>query len=98
MAADADFTHVRGRLAAVDAAAHTVTTVAGERAGLRRAAHRLGRPPGRAVPAATAFTGSLTDQERLHGIVQDVEEGYLHRIAFVVPPGPRGRCRCTSSR
>ena len=33
------------------------------------------------------FTGSLTDQERLHGIVQYVEEGYLRRLAFVVPAG-----------
>src|SRR4051794_31556907 len=30
MAADAGFTHVRGRVARVDPAAHTVTTVAGE--------------------------------------------------------------------
>ena len=36
---------------------------------------------------AVAFTGSLTDQERLHGIVQDVEGGYLRSLAFVVPPG-----------
>jgi sulfide:quinone oxidoreductase len=33
------------------------------------------------------FSGSRTDQERIHGIVQDVEEGYLRRIAFVVPGG-----------
>ena len=36
---------------------------------------------------AITFTGSLTDQERLHGIVQDVEGGYLHSLAFVVPAG-----------
>jgi sulfide:quinone oxidoreductase len=38
-------------------------------------------------PRSTAFTGSVTDQERLHGIVQDVEGGYLKRLAFVVPSG-----------
>ena len=35
----------------------------------------------------TAFSGTLTDQERLHGLVQDVEGGYVHRIAFVLPEG-----------
>ena len=39
------------------------------------------------MDGAIAFTGSLTDQERLHGIVQDVEGGYLNSLAFVVPPG-----------
>jgi sulfide:quinone oxidoreductase len=46
-----------------------------------------GARPSEPFAAATAFAGSLTDQERLHGIVQDVEGGYLHRIAFVVPSG-----------
>jgi len=39
------------------------------------------------LSGAIAFTGSLTDQERLHGIVQDVEGGSLHSLAFVVPTG-----------
>jgi sulfide:quinone oxidoreductase len=87
MAADAGFTHLRGRLARVDAAAHTVTTVAGEQIGYDALLIASGARPVEPFPAATAFTGSLSDQERLHGIVQDVEEGYLHRIAFVVPSG-----------
>jgi sulfide:quinone oxidoreductase len=87
MAADAGFTHLRGRLARVDAAAQTVTTVAGETIGYDALLIASGARPVEPFPIATAFTGSLTDQERLHGIVQDVEEGYLHRIAFVVPPG-----------
>jgi sulfide:quinone oxidoreductase len=87
MAADAGFTHARGRLARVDAAAHTVTTVAGEQIGYDALLIASGARPVEPFAAATAFTGSLTAQERLHGIVQDVEEGYLHRIAFVVPPG-----------
>ena len=74
MAADAGFTHVRGRLARVDAAAHAVMTVDRRADRLRRAARGLRRAARRAVPGATVFTGSLTDQERLHGIVQDVEE------------------------
>src|SRR5690242_6067434 len=74
MAADAGFTHVQGRLGRVDAAAHTVTTVAGERMGYDTLLIASGAHPVEPFPAATAFTGSLTDQERLHGIVQDVEE------------------------
>jgi sulfide:quinone oxidoreductase len=46
-----------------------------------------GARPTEPFPAATAFTGSLTDQERLHGIVQDVEDGYVKRLAFVIPSG-----------
>src|SRR4051812_21218284 len=87
MAADANFTHLRGRLASVDPAAHTITTVTGERIGYDVLLIAAGARPVEPFPAATAFTGSLTDQERLHGIVQDVEEGYLRRLAFVVPPG-----------
>lgn len=43
----------------------------------------------RRVPAyehATSFRGQ-EDVEAMHGLVQDVEMGYVHRVAFVVPPG-----------
>ena len=47
-----------------------------------------GARPVDAVHAARPRSrGSLTDQERLHGLVQDVEGGYMRRVAFVVPPG-----------
>jgi len=87
IADDVGFTHVRGRLAAVDAGAHVITTVAGDRLGYDVLLIASGARPVEPFPAATAFTGSLTDQERLHGIVQDIEDGYLHKVAFVVPPG-----------
>jgi sulfide:quinone oxidoreductase len=87
MAADAGFTHVRGRLARVDAVAHEVVTVEGETIGYDVLVVASGARPVEPFPAATAFTGSLGDQERLHGIVQDVEAGYVRRVAFVVPPG-----------
>jgi sulfide:quinone oxidoreductase len=87
IATDVGFTHVRGRLAGVDPVAHVVTTVAGERLGYDVLLIASGAHPVEPFAPATAFTGSLTAQERLHGIVQDVEEGYLKRIAFVVPPG-----------
>jgi len=87
MAADANFTHYRGRLARVDAADHAVVTVAGEQLPYDVLLIASGAHPVEPFRGATVFTGSLTDQERLHGIVQDVEEGYIRRIAFVAPAG-----------
>jgi sulfide:quinone oxidoreductase len=43
----------------------------------------------RRVPAyehATTFRGQ-EDSEAVHGLIQDLEGGYVKRIAFVVPPG-----------
>jgi sulfide:quinone oxidoreductase len=87
MAADIGFTHVRGRLAAVDAPAHTVMTVTGEQLAYDALIVASGARPVEPFHGAITFSGSLTDQERIHGIVQDVEGGYLHRIAFVMPSG-----------
>jgi sulfide:quinone oxidoreductase len=87
MAADIGFTHVRGRLAEVDSVAHTVTTVTGEQLGYDFLIIASGARPVEPFGGAITFSGSLTDQERIHGIVQDVEGGYLRRIAFVMPPG-----------
>src|SRR3954447_10232270 len=87
MAADAGFSHVRGRLDHVDPVAHTVTTITGEQLAYDYLIIASGARPVQPFPAATAFTGSITDQERLHGLVQDVEGGYVRRIAFVVPAG-----------
>src|SRR3954451_22312114 len=87
MAADAGFTHHRGRLERVDAADHAVVTVTGEHLSYEQLLIASGARPVEPFSGATMFTGSLTDQERLHGIVQDVEAGYLKRLAFVVPSG-----------
>ena len=87
MAQEIGFTHVRGRLNSVDPVARTVTTVTGATLGYDVLLVAAGARPVEPFPAATSFTGSLADQERLHGIVQDVEAGYLKRIAFVVPQG-----------
>jgi sulfide:quinone oxidoreductase len=85
IAADAGFTHVRDRLASVDTAEHTVVTVTGEQIPYGVLLVASGARPVEALPGAVTFTGSLTDQERVHGIVQDVEAGYVRRVAFVVP-------------
>ena len=87
MAQDAGFTHIRGRLASVDAVAHIVTTVSGERIPYDVLLVASGARPVESIPRAISFSGSLTDQERLHGLVQDVEGGYVRRVAFVVPAG-----------
>jgi sulfide:quinone oxidoreductase len=81
------FTRVRGRLAAVDAPAHAVLTVEGERIDYDVLLVASGARPLQPFRGGIAFSGSVTDQERLHGIIQDVEDGYLRRIAFVVPSG-----------
>ena len=36
-------------------------------------------------PRALAF-GTPESEERMHGLIQDLEDGYIKRIAFVVPP------------
>ena len=38
-------------------------------------------------PHATPFDPERID-ELLHGLVQDIEEGYLHRLAVVIPAPP----------
>ena len=87
IASDAGFTHVRERFASVDMAAREVHTVTGERLPYDVLLIASGARPVTPFTGAVAFTGSKADQERLHGIVQDVEGGYLRSLAFVVPPG-----------
>ena len=36
--------------------------------------------------------------EQLRGLLADIEEGYLRRLAFVIPPGPGWPLPATSSR
>jgi sulfide:quinone oxidoreductase len=87
IAGDAGFTHVRGRLGSVDTGAREVHTVAGERLPYDALLIASGARQITPFTGAIAFGGSLTDQQRLRGIVQDVEEGYVRSLAFVVPPG-----------
>jgi sulfide:quinone oxidoreductase len=75
------------RLAGVDAGQHTVQTDGGEAVGYDALLVAVGAEPVAPFDSGLTFSGSADDQERLHGLVQDVEEGYAHKIAFVVPPG-----------
>ena len=82
-----DFTHVRGRLATRGPRRPHRDHGDGERLPYDILLVASGARPVETIPRALTFSGSLTDQERLHGLVQDVEGGFVRRVAFVVPAG-----------
>jgi sulfide:quinone oxidoreductase len=85
MASDAGARLRRGRMTSVDIAAHQVITAEGETIDYDALLIAVGAVP-RAHPHALAFGGPGTE-ERMHGLVQDLEAGVVRRIAFVVPEG-----------
>jgi sulfide:quinone oxidoreductase len=87
IARDGGFELRTDRLAAVDATRHSVQTGGGEDLGYEMLLAATGAEPVAPFEHALVFAGTPNDEERLHGLVQDVEGGYAHRIAFVVPPG-----------
>ena len=97
IAEDAHFTHVQDRLQSVDPVAKTVTTADGARLDYDALLVAAGARPLPVPPGMIAFTGSKADQERIHGIVQDVEEGYAPASRSWSRARP-GRCPPTSSR
>jgi sulfide:quinone oxidoreductase len=85
MASDAGARLRRGRMTSVDIAAHQVITAEGETIDYDALLIAVGAVP-RAHSHALAFGGPGTE-ERMHGLVQDLEAGVVRRIAFVVPEG-----------
>jgi sulfide:quinone oxidoreductase len=83
LASDAGARLRRGRMTSVDTAAHQVVTAYGETIDYDALLIAVGAVP-RAHPHALAFGGPGTE-ERMHGLVQDLEAGFVRRIAFVVP-------------
>lgn len=77
---------VDSALAAVDAAQHEAVLANGARAPYDALLVAVGARRTPAFESATTFRGQ-EDSEPVHGLVQDVEGGYVRRIAFVVPPG-----------
>ena len=87
IARDAGARHVRDAVTAVDPDARIAHTAGGET--LRYDALLLATGA-RTVPA---FQNALTWDDRsapdhLGGLLADIEQGYVRRLAFVVPPGP----------
>jgi sulfide:quinone oxidoreductase len=86
LASDARVTLRQGTLAAVDPAAHQVHTEEGATIGYDALLLAVGGVQRSPYPRALAFGLAGTD-ERMHGLIQDVEDGYAKRIAFVLAPG-----------
>jgi sulfide:quinone oxidoreductase len=76
----------RGRMASVDTDAHQVLTAEGQAIDYDALLIAVGAVQRSPLPHALAFGGPGTE-EHMHGLVQDLEAGYVRRIAFVVPPG-----------
>jgi sulfide:quinone oxidoreductase len=77
---------VRGALAAVDPETHTLVTDDGLRLGYDSLLVAVGAHASPAFEDGLTFRG-MQDAEAMHGLVQDVEAGYVTSVAFVVPPG-----------
>lgn len=81
---EADF--VRDSLASVDPGAHTATLGSGEQLSYDALLVATGARRTEAYPHVTTFRGQ-EDSEAVRGLVQDLEGGYVRRVAFVVPGG-----------
>jgi sulfide:quinone oxidoreductase len=84
IAADFDARYVTGALARVEAAEHRIVTGDGERIAYDALLIACG------TRTRPAFDGALTIDDRtlgvtLRGLVQDIEDGYTHSVAFVAP-------------
>lgn len=76
----------RARLVAVEPDRRTVVVEPGETLTYDVLILAVGARPVPVLSGVTTFWGP-GDVEAIHGLVQDVEEGYSHEVAFVVPPG-----------
>jgi sulfide:quinone oxidoreductase len=76
----------RGRLVAVDPESHVVDLGDGETLAYDALLIAVGAVQHAPFRRALTF-GTPGSEERMHGLIQDVEDGYIRRIAFVVPPG-----------
>jgi sulfide:quinone oxidoreductase len=79
--------HVRGTLASVDPNAHTVTTTDGETLSYDVLVLAVGAVQRPAFEHGLPYGGPGAE-EAMHGLIQDLEGGYVKSVAFVVPPGP----------
>jgi sulfide:quinone oxidoreductase len=86
VASDFNVEHLSTGIARVKASDHALVTSDGDELPYQALVLALGARRERAYRHAVSFRGQ-EDSEAVHGLIQDLEQGYLHRIAFVVPPG-----------
>jgi sulfide:quinone oxidoreductase len=86
LVAEAGASLVPGKLAGVEPEAHQVRTADGDVIGYDSLLLAVGAVPSLPYPKTLAFGGPGAE-ERMHGLVQDLEAGYIRRIAFIVPVG-----------
>jgi sulfide:quinone oxidoreductase len=86
IAREFDAERVRGSLARVHPGDHFVETGEGAELPYGVLLTAIGARRRPAFPKATTFRGQ-EDAESVRGLVRDVEEGYVRRVAFVVPGG-----------
>jgi sulfide:quinone oxidoreductase len=79
--------HVRGTLASVKPGAHELRTSEGETITYDALLIAVGAVQRRAFEHGLPYGGPGAE-EAMHGLVQDVEAGYVKSVVFVVPPGP----------
>jgi sulfide:quinone oxidoreductase len=85
-AADSGATVRLGTLGSVDPASREIRTGGGETLAYDALLVAVGGENTEPYPRALTF-GRAGADERMHGLIQDVEGGYVRRIAFVVAPG-----------
>jgi sulfide:quinone oxidoreductase len=74
-----------GRVVAVDVAAHEVRTSNDEILAYDALLVAVGGVQRSPFGRALAY-GTPGSEDRMHGLIQDLEDGYVKRVAFVVPP------------
>ena len=88
---------VRDALEWVDADAQVVHTAAGAVVRYDALLLAVGARSVAPFEHVTTFDDANAD-DTYRGIVRDIEGGYAKAVALIVPDGPPGRCRSTSSR
>ncbi len=86
IAADARAELIHGALAQVDAPNHVAITGTGQRLSYDALLVAVGAGSEPAFRRVLTWTPE-TDAEVFGGLLRDLDEGYLKRVAFVVPPG-----------
>jgi sulfide:quinone oxidoreductase len=86
VAADAGFTLHRSTLGSVETDRRLAHATDGARLEYDALLVAIGARPVAALPRTVTFTGPAS-AEAVRGVLQDMEEGYARRIAFVAPAG-----------